>query len=351
MKNYWLHRISYHAEVSYPLLDNNFLTIGFSDFADQSILDKIQAGTKWETRWNQLEISFDEMWGSRPRTRHNLWRFIEMKKDDLVVIPSWGTFSVYKIVAEKPAPIGKIPLKEFRDWQKREVKVKDGLLYREATVIDLGFFWEVRPIATGISRYDYADSALTARMKIRSTNALITDLQHSVQNAILAYELKRPINLHSQIVEAIIPQVLKTLKTELSPDKFETIIKWYFERIGATEVYIPSKNENGKEGDADVIAIFEPIKTVIYVQAKFHDGETSTWAIDQIIAYKNNKEKSSEAMDDGYTRIGWVISTSERYSDECSNMAKEDKIQLVDGRKFAIMLIEAGIININKAFM
>lgn len=39
--NYWLHRISHKAELSYPLLNKGFLTIGFSDFTDNEFIDKV----------------------------------------------------------------------------------------------------------------------------------------------------------------------------------------------------------------------------------------------------------------------------------------------------------------------
>ena len=49
--NYWLHRISHHAEVSYPLLDKNILSIGFSDFVNQGFIDAVLKDDTWEERW------------------------------------------------------------------------------------------------------------------------------------------------------------------------------------------------------------------------------------------------------------------------------------------------------------
>jgi hypothetical protein len=60
--NYWLHRISHHAEVSYPLLDKNILSIGFSDFSNQEFIDDILKGDTWESRWSVLENKFEENW-------------------------------------------------------------------------------------------------------------------------------------------------------------------------------------------------------------------------------------------------------------------------------------------------
>jgi len=38
--NYWIHRISYLAEIPSPLFEKGFLTIGFSDFSNQEFIDK-----------------------------------------------------------------------------------------------------------------------------------------------------------------------------------------------------------------------------------------------------------------------------------------------------------------------
>src|SRR5690554_1110792 len=95
--NYWLHRISHLAELSYPLLDKGFLTIGFSDFTQKEFIDKVI-----EDDWSYFNGQFQEMWGKVPRTRHNLWRFLKFKKEDIVIVPSWGTFFVCEIIDEKP---------------------------------------------------------------------------------------------------------------------------------------------------------------------------------------------------------------------------------------------------------
>jgi len=182
-------------------------------------------------------------------------------------------------------------------------------------------------------------------MKIRTTNAYITDLKNSVERAIEASKQKRPINLHAQILEAASPAILEQVRTCLNPDKFEALIKWYFQRVGASEAYIPSKNESGKEGDADVIAIFEPLKTVFYNQVKFHSGETSKWALEQIKAYKDSKER----MDDGYSKIYWVVSSADDFSEECYALATDSKVQLINGPHLAQMLLEVGLSDLDAA--
>jgi len=340
--NYWLHRISHHAEVSHPLLSKNLLTIGFSDFAYPSFIEDVLTGG-----WQALETAFDNEWGQRPRARYSLCRFIyDMKKGDMVIVPSWGSFSVYRIVEDKPKTIGATSLPAIADWHGNRLALNgDMLVNGDGKSIDIGFTREVEPVATNISRAEFADAALTARMKIRTTNANVSDLKSSIEKALSAYAQNKPINLRSQILEAAVPMILERLRSELNPAKFENLVAWYFQRVGASETSIPARNEAGKEGDADVVAIFEGIKTILYTQVKFHRDQTDEWATEQIMAYKDNKE----VMDDGYSKIAWVVSSADGFSDACYALAKENKVQLVDGPKFAQMLLEVGLTNLDKA--
>ena len=342
--NIWLHRISHHAEVAYPLLEKGYLSIGYSDFSELNFI-KDSCG---ENGWQSFEKYFDEKWGERPKTRFNLWRFIaKIAKGDLIVVPSWGTFSVYQVTDDIVLPISEIELRETKDWHGNKIEKKEnGLLYKTTgELIDLGFLRKVFLIKKDIPRYQYADSALTSRMKIRCTNADITDLKISIERALEGFTNGQPLNIYSTIISKTRQGIIDTIREELNPDKFEILIKWYFQRIGASDVYIPSKNESGKEGDADVVAVFEPLKTIIYSQVKFHKGETSSWAIEQIRNYKDQKE----TMDDGYSKICWVISSADNFSKESYDFAKEARVQLLDVKQFATMLLEAGIVNLDKA--
>jgi len=342
--NFWLHRISHHAEASYPLLEKGFLTIGYSDFISSEFLEKTKSKD-----WTYFENAFAEEWGSNPRTRHNLWRFVaEMQVGDWVLVPSWGSFSIYQIDGEA-CLINSIDAQGLEAWNNRSLTVMpDGLhISDQPTPLDLGFFRKVSAIAKEISRYDFADSALTSRMKIRTTNANISDLAENIKNAIEAFRVKRPINLHSQILDASRDAILKLIQGQLNPDKFERLIQWFFESIGATNVVIPSKNESGKEGDADVVATFDHLRTVYCVQAKLHSGETDGWAVQQIKDFTAQKDR----MVDGYTKIGWVVTSAPKFSVECVELAKEHSIGLFTGADLARMILESGIKDLDKAFV
>ena len=339
--NTWLHRISHHAELSYPLLERGFLSIGFSDFDNDEFIRRTRS-----EGWGYFNAEFEDAWGKCPRTRYNLWRFIvEMQVGDWVVVPSWGVFSIYEI-AEDVCPLPELDADGLKTWNDEAVTKTDrGFVVNDA-VVDLGFVRKVTPIATGLSRYDFTDAALSSRMKIRNANANISDLEENVRKALSAFQSNLPINLHSQILTASRAKVLELVQSELIPDKFEHLIKWYFEQIGASDVSIPAKNESGKEGDADIVAVFEQLKTIFYVQAKHHRNETSQWATEQIKAYVDHKDK----MDDGYTKVAWVVSSGDSFSDEAIKLSKEHSIQLFNGPDLTRMILEAGIENLDKAF-
>jgi predicted Mrr-cat superfamily restriction endonuclease len=343
--NYWLHRVSHLEHVSYPLLDNGYLSIGFSDFSDKKFLEKVS-----EEDWDFFEKQFDEIWETRPRGRYSLWRFIaEMRKNDIVIVPNWWqSFSVYKIEDNYAILPSSIEIGEkWKDWNDAKIlhdKSKMLITEGEKECLDLGFFRKVKTIANEISRYEFADAALNARMKIRQTNADISDLKESVDDAIKAFKNNEPINLKNSLIESSIEKWLKIIRKKMTPPKFENLVKIYFERVGATSVQMnPEKSKTNKTGDVDVIAEFEPIKTIINVQVKFYSDITDEWPVQQIKDFADSKEK----LNDGYSRQYWVISTSDSFSEGCIRLALENAIILIDGKQFVRMILDAGLQNLN----
>ncbi len=338
--NYYLHRISHKAELSYPLLERGFLTIGFSDFTNNETIDKVLSND-----WKYIDEQCQKMWGHIPRTRHNLWRFLHFKKGDIIIVPGSGSFSVCEIIDERPLLINEAYSEDLRTWGNQKVlKNERHLISETGNSYDLGFARKVNVLHKGISRDKFADAKLTSRMKIRQTNAGINDLKLSIEKSIENFANNKPIHLHSVLIEKTAAIVLEAIKNELNPDKFERLIKIYFESIGANKITIPAKNERGKEGDADIVAVFENIKLIIYTQAKFQKEEISEWATNQILEYKTNKE----SIDDGYNKIAWVITTANTFNQEAENIAKENEIQLVNGMEFSKMLLNNGINLLNK---
>lgn len=347
MTDYWLHRISHKSEASYPLLKEGYLSIGFSDFSDQEFLDKLRSDkliNNEDDAWKYFEQVNNEVWGELRRTRYNLWKFIyEFKIDDIVLVPMHKSFSLYKIVGE-PILSGVLDIKI--DGAIKGTGKK--LLYKEDS-IDIGFLIPVEKLKENIERSKYADAPLTSRMKMRQTNGNITKLKTSVDNALENARRNTPISLYGGVIEDMQLSLLKNIKSNLQDDKLEKLIKWYFEKIGADLVEIPSKNEGFKRdgSDGDIIADFELIKVRILVQAKHHEGETNDWAIEQISKYS---EQHKELDDGEYTYINWAITTGDDFSEKAISLAGEKNVRLINGTDFARMLIDAGIEGIDKAF-
>lgn len=343
---YWLHRISHEWDVSYKLLSMGYLTIGWSAYSKSGIETKVTCGKDIDI----FEATMRELGEQGNRSRWNLWYFCNFRKNDYVVVPLFnGEFSVFRLKS-RAMPISEItvlPDTFISESRQTIYKGEDGLLYRADTqkVVDLGFAIKVEPIKEHLSRYEYADNKLTSRMKIRQTNADISDLEQSIK-AVLSADA--PINLYATVIEELAGKLLESIKMQLTPDKFEMLIRWYFQKTGATRAFRPSKNSSDKwdGADADIVAEFEPLKVLIYVQAKLHVDVTSSWAVEQVKMYKEQHEETANE----YTTIPWVITSADKYAPEAITLAAENKVRLITGLEFSRMLIDAGITDINRAF-
>lgn len=337
-RNYWLHRISHERGLSNVLLEKrNELSIGFSDFSDNKSLNRILSNP------DEIEAVMQEGWGGLSRSRFSLRRFLcEMKTGDYILVPSPYTFSIYEIIGNKPFSNESLDTAGLCDVWENPVSLKnDGYLHsedKENRIIDLGFYWEVKPVEVNISRAEYADQALISRMKSRQTTLNINDLEKNIQEAIQMFEKKSPINLHNLAIEKATGTLLDLIREKIDADKFEELVRKYMLRIGADDAIIPGKN-NSEEGDADVIAYFEPIKTAILIQVKKHTDNTDSWAVNQITAYRKNN--TSLLVD--YSKLLWIISTCDDFTKDAKDKARGENVRLINGRMFTEMLLDAGL--------
>ena len=327
-------------EFAHPLLfTHNYLSIGWSDFSEDTFVLDVK---------NRGENAIDEAmqnagWGL-PRNRWNLWRFINgMAKGDIVVVPTWGEFSLFEIADDEVLSNESMDASIFQNWNgKMASRYEDGYFHNEeGNIIDLGFYRKVKPVLLHIPREGYTDQELYSRMKIRQTNADISDLKESIEYAQKAFEEKKPINLKEQIVEETAPKLLSLIEKLTNDMKFENLVGWYLKSLGA-RVETPSKNESCTEdGDADKVGYFENIKTAIMVQVKKHEGTTDDWAVQQVKAFKANHNYS-----DYYTQM-WVISSCEKFSEKALNEAEAAGVRLINGNEFARMILDAGLEGLN----
>jgi hypothetical protein len=284
-----------------------------------------------------------------------LRRFLlEFKPEDLILVPINPVFSLYKLQGSV-IPVSNIPLEELQKVKTvngHPITLKDGVVARADVSVfhgyDVGYVWPVISVESDIPRI-YADANLTARMKIRCTNARLYDFESNIQKAVEAFKNKRPPSLYSSIMDSMPDQLLKIIHKELNPGQLEKLIAWYFNKIGATEVFIPAKNapKENQEADADVIAAFDQIKARINVQVKHHEGVTDEWAVSQILAYAGESQNAAES---DYHESFWVISTCDNFSTTANELAVASSVRLINGKLLAKMLLDVGLEGLNSFF-
>lgn len=87
-------------------------------------------------------------------------------------------------------------------------------------------------------------------------------------------------------------------------------------------------------GDANIIAKFEPIRVILYCQAKFHNGKTGQVGIEQISSFS----EQSELMDIFKNWMGNFL----RGSVFAGGDYPSQKVKCSTNRQFSKTLIEAG---------
>lgn len=334
--DYWLHRISYHSEVSYDLLKRGYLTIGWKDLSKPEVLEEIK---KNSAAFRKLT---DSKGLKNSRSRWNLWYFAQMKAGDIVVVPMYNKkFGIYRVLEGIDSIYNLAPL-EFLNSNGDRIKLTSDKFINESksSDIDLGFYLVVEEI--NITEREYAKSKLISRMKMRQTNGNINDIKDEVEHAMY---VKGPKDIKGEIIEALTGTFVKeTLFSQYTPAQIEVLVQQYFIKIGASDSNIPAKNDPDKlEGsDADVIATFNDLNIAFYVQVKHHEGETGIDAVKQITSYLEEYNNSEESL----VNIPWVLTTA-KFSEEAKGYAEENNIRLIEGDEFVRMLLNAGFSNID----
>lgn len=340
MPNYWMHRITggnnasgYAQKILFDLPENtHFLSIGWSVFSNDLYAKEISKEGR-----NAISRICKSEWNSLPRNRFNLSRFIyEMKPSDIVVVPLWKSFTVCEVLDEK------VYTNETLPNELQTAFCSYGLTYNEQYLldnygryVDLGFYRKVKIIETGIPRDGYAKQNLYSAMKNRGTNAQLY-CPIEVEDAIDSYKRKKPIDLRTIITDRLSSDLLSIIKENLQDTKFENLVEWYLQRIGA-KTQRPSKNScPTEEGDADIIASFEDLDVSILVQVKKHTGQTDERAVRQICNYS-----ATHSGDDSIAQL-WVVSSCNDFSESAKNLAEENNVRLIDGIEFSKMILNVG---------
>ena len=337
-----MHRISYEKDIKKMLLEKDGLLItGWSNISDDAFLHEIAGKGR-----SEFDKIYEKHCKSLPRNRFCLYMFLsEFQEGDYVVVPSTGTFSVYEIVSDKP--FSQAHLTEFVNSEegKDAIECKDGKCYKKGTAdeLDLGFFWQVKPVETDISREQFAANNLQKRMKYQMTNINMTDLQAEIEEAIRLKRDNKPVVLRNEIVDATCNIVVDKLKSTINDAGFEKVVQWYLKRLGADTALIPSKNALSKaDGDVDVIGVFEDLGITVFVQAKQYDQFVDKGAIEQLV---NAYESVYKGTYPG-TAVLWVVTTCDQFTQDAIDYASENYVECISGSEFAKKLLDAGLKNL-----
>ena len=183
--NYWQHRIKggdYALPLATPLLfKHRILSIGWSHINNATFLENLKS----ISAWSKFEEQLFSVYKKRSTNRYSLWRYLhEMKAGDIVVVPTPGEFSIYRIVDDVIMTSEDLPREILVDWSNRPIKQKGGyLIDADGHQVDLGYFRKVEPIMEHISR-DKCNMRLYNKMKAHQTNISLNGVKPLVQEII-----------------------------------------------------------------------------------------------------------------------------------------------------------------------
>ncbi len=337
MSNYYLLRMMNHErETAIKLFEDNYIFIGYRDFDKNAQWNYIEKYNKAIDKDKLIEEMINECgWecnGRQIGSHKKLNKFFQFEIGDTIIIPDTKSFHIVKIIED---------IKSFHS-------IKEKYINDNSKNPDIGFVYKVEKIRdkngnSYISREKFAESRLTARLKAINGLLDINDLKKDIEKSKEAFISNKVIKIDEILKENLREIVKNTILKTLEPNKFENFIKKLMRKLGASQVDIPSKNNKTRAeeqyADVDVIAMFENIKHIIYIQAKFHKGESSKWAVKQLEAYNGEKD-----IDTSYSTSYWAI-TSGVFSDEAKKTANDnDKvIRLIDGDELANIILEVGV--------
>ena len=182
MANYWLHRITggeNAVKLSHPLLfEHGILSTGWARCSWDDFVKKSKGG--WETFLQEFGYEYPALGNYR-----SLWNFLQMQEGDIVVVPTRGEFSIYRVVdyhvytnESLSSIIRKDKLIDEEGKTAYVDKDKKGYSYlfdADGEFIDLGFYRKVCPIAEHLSR-DLCDATLRNYLGNPRTNININEI-------------------------------------------------------------------------------------------------------------------------------------------------------------------------------
>jgi restriction system protein len=255
--------------------------------------------------------------GSIGRMTKQVKNYFNLKKDDIVIVPLGKSIAIARVSGEK-----------FFDSS-----FTGG---HGANQIRVEFFRKDNKIIR-IPRSTLKQN-LESRLKLRTTigdlSSFSEEIEHLIQN-LNNYGNFEVDNSYQEKAEFYEREFKKELLNALCKGNtrlkaggrgLEELVSELLKIEGYSQVDILDKKNGVGIADVDIQATSDnnPFLKDILVQVKHHNGETSSHAIKQLIAYED------EINSDAYK---WVVTTGS-FSDKSKILAEENQINIMEGEQF-----------------
>lgn len=248
----------------------------------------------------------------------HMWRFIrEMNVGDLIVVPHGINFYIAEVSG---------------DTTHDKLKIPENTAYRR----DVKWLNNKEPIPRSLAK-----SALISRMKIQGTCAYANDLLSEIKECISLSESGEKPTFQSDLQSKLIKETLNEIRSgRMDSFGFENLIRDVLKNLGAEEAKVVPRNQ---DKGADIVATFKvagAFRHIIAVQAKHWQPKPPVG--------KDVVKQIVEGIEAESANLGMII-TSGTISDEATYEAEQYfeksgiKIELIDGKQFAKIIVEHGI--------
>ena len=329
MKNYYIIRTRYNVD---DFVKESRVAVGWSDIDFTKYTDN-QDMLLEEVKKHYY--SGDDMSPNiRGRKLGEIKRFINIQKDDIIIVPSYRSFY-----------IGYATGKFEYDQSSHDIDLSNQL------IVDFKKDENNEPIP--FTR-DGKNTALTTKLKVRGFTVL------DVNDSILTQSIEDLLNSTEDIsdVEKVIRsenQELKKFKDDLKKvltnynmtslnsggRGFEELIKALMECDGYKTTILSKQIGGNGIADVDIFAVKESqladeFTTACYIQAKHYWGKSNN-GIEQIIEFKN-ETKVPKDISVRPENIQYCLISSGNFCNEVYNKAEKNDIILIDGERLAEIL-------------
>ena len=245
MGNYWLHRIKHEWNVSKPLLEKGYLTIGW-----QGLMARSQRLRECITK--QHGEGFKLLISELNEYRPSLWdlnRFAQFQPGDTVVVPLYDKKFAIVEVEESAKSILELPIEIVNELGDVNLSVEGLFDEKNNKIVDIGFFIKVKTPIKILLR-NRAEVILQKSMRTPRINASINDSANAI---IAAKQYEGPKDVYETVEKQTTDVTLYRIHLKRSSkEKRKGLIKYCLidkpHKIAIGWSYLHTKNPNMKSG-------------------------------------------------------------------------------------------------------